>query len=243
MPESAVATDPILENQPSLETVTDRSASRWIRPCSAAPFESHKSGEAETRSNMADILVMASESKNTLESGVPTQMTSRSLTKTTQRTTSRSPRDRSRSRPVTAIGPASIEQTDLAAEQDTVVKQLAKEKKNSPRIARISRETCEWCRQTLGARNSSGRKRVYCSQSCRQRAYQSRKRSKQLGLKEGEVVVSSVLLDRMNKRLQALEVALVEVEAAELQNSDERVNQLYQAARRLRRLVVGPPTR
>jgi hypothetical protein len=102
---------------------------------------------------------------------------------------------------------------------------------------------CEWCRQPLGPRNHSGRKRVYCSQSCRQRAYQSRKRSKQLNLREGELVVSSVLVARMNRRLKALEKALAEVEEAELHANDQRIAELCQAARRLRRLVVGPPTR
>jgi hypothetical protein len=104
-------------------------------------------------------------------------------------------------------------------------------------------QSCQWCRQPLGPRNHSGRRRVYCSQSCRQRAYQSRKRSRQLGLKEGELLVSSVLLARMNKRLQALEAALREVEATDLQSMDERIAKLCTAARRLRRLVVGPPTR
>ena len=109
--------------------------------------------------------------------------------------------------------------------------------------ARNVQSFCEWCRQPLGPRNHSGRKRVYCSQSCRQRAYQSRKRSKQLNLREGELVVSSVLVARMNRRLKALEKALVEVEEAELHTNDQRIAELCQAARRLRRLVVGPPTR
>jgi hypothetical protein len=104
-------------------------------------------------------------------------------------------------------------------------------------------EICEWCRQPLGPRNQSGRRRVYCSQSCRQRAYQARKRASQLGLREGELVVSSVLVARMNRRLQALEFALLEVEMAKLDTSDERVYRLCTAARRLRRMVVGPPTR
>jgi hypothetical protein len=47
----------------------------------------------------------------------------------------------------------------------------------------------------------------------------------------------------MNKRLKALETALAEVEKAELQLTDQRIADLCQAARRLRRLVVGPPTR
>jgi len=102
---------------------------------------------------------------------------------------------------------------------------------------------CEWCRQPLGPRNQSGRTRVYCSQSCRQRAYQSRKRSRQLSLRDGELVVSTVLVARMNKRLQALEIALSEVEAANLQATDDRILQLCLAARRLRRQVIGPPAR
>ena len=110
-------------------------------------------------------------------------------------------------------------------------------------LPRSAPQFCEWCRQPLGPGNQNGRKRVYCSQSCRQRAYQSRKRSKQLGLRDGELVVSSVLLARMNKRLKALETALSEVEKAGLHMTDDRVADLCQAARRLRRLVVGPPTR
>jgi hypothetical protein len=109
--------------------------------------------------------------------------------------------------------------------------------------AKVVPQSCQWCRQPLGPRNHSGRRRVYCSQSCRQRAYQSRKRSKQLGLKEGELLVSSVLLARMNRRLQALEAALREVELSDLQSTDERIAKLCNAARRLRRMVVGPPTR
>jgi hypothetical protein len=115
--------------------------------------------------------------------------------------------------------------------------------KQKPARSASGPQSCQWCRQPLGPRNHSGRRRVYCSQSCRQRAYQSRKRSRQLGLKEGELLVSSVLLARMNKRLQALEAALREVEATDLQSMDERIAKLCTAARRLRRLVVGPPTR
>lgn len=127
-----------------------------------------------------------------------------------------------------------------APQRAAVPRPNATRSKSAPRNVQ---HFCEWCRQGLGPRNHSGRNRVYCSQSCRQRAYQSRKRSKQLGLREGELVVSSVLLARMNKRLKVLETALEEVEKAELQMTDQRIADLCQAARRLRRLVVGPPTR
>jgi hypothetical protein len=114
---------------------------------------------------------------------------------------------------------------------------------NKSSIRVLPRQLCEWCMHPLGPQNHSGRTRLYCSQSCRQRAYQSRKRSKQLSLREGEIVVSSVLVNRMNKRLRALDQALVEVEKANLQSCDERVWQLCQAAKRLGRQVIGPPAR
>jgi nitrate reductase NapAB chaperone NapD len=62
-------------------------------------------------------------------------------------------------------------------------------------------------------------------------------------LGEGELVVSSVLLGRMNRRLQALEEALSEAETANVQATDERVARLCEAASRLRGQVVGPPAR
>lgn len=114
----------------------------------------------------------------------------------------------------------------------------------TPRAStRVAEGTCEWCYHPLGALNEKGRRRRYCSQSCRQRAYQSRKRSRQLGLGDGELIVSSILLGRMNRRLQALEEALSEAEMANLPATDERVARLCEAAARLRGQVVGPPAR
>ncbi len=110
-------------------------------------------------------------------------------------------------------------------------------------LTKMREGRCEWCQQSLGALNEKGRRRRYCSQSCRQRAYQSRKRSRQLGLGEGELIVSSLLLARMNRRLQALDEALSEAERTNLQAVDVRVARLCEAASRLRGQVVGPPAR
>jgi hypothetical protein len=104
-------------------------------------------------------------------------------------------------------------------------------------------ERCGWCHYPLGTVNEKGRRRRYCSQSCRQKAYQSRKRARQLGLGDGELIVSSVLMDRMNRRLKVLEDALAEAERANVQATDERVARLCEAASRLRGQVVGPPAR
>jgi hypothetical protein len=109
--------------------------------------------------------------------------------------------------------------------------------------AGVAKEGCEWCGQPLGPKNQSGRTRLYCGQSCRQRAYQSRKRSKQLSLRDGELVVSTVIVTRLNKRLRALDLALSEVEKANLDGTDQRIVELCLAARRLGRQVIGPPAR
>jgi hypothetical protein len=106
-----------------------------------------------------------------------------------------------------------------------------------------TKDTCDWCGQPLGPKNQSGRTRIYCGQSCRQRAYQSRKRSRQLSLRDGELVVSTVIVTRLNKRLRALDLALSEVEKANLEGTDQRIVELCLAARRLGRQVIGPPAR
>jgi hypothetical protein len=106
--------------------------------------------------------------------------------------------------------------------------------------ARAGVPVCRWCLQPLGPVNRCGRTRVYCSQSCRQRAYQARKRAAELGLRDGELVVSTLVLSRMNKRLQALDLALLEVESARLHSSDQRIAELCRAAHRLQKLTVGP---
>jgi hypothetical protein len=62
-------------------------------------------------------------------------------------------------------------------------------------------------------------------------------------LGDGELIVSSLLLARMNRRLEELDEALSEAERANLQAIDVRVARLCEAASRLRGQVVGPPAR
>jgi hypothetical protein len=101
-------------------------------------------------------------------------------------------------------------------------------------------ETCRWCLEALGTCKPNGRKRIYCSQSCRQQAYQSRKRSRQLGLDDRQVVVTSFQLGRIKSRLEKLDDALVAVETSGLHLTDARIAALCEAARGLRGLVIGP---
>lgn len=115
--------------------------------------------------------------------------------------------------------------------------------RRTPRRAeRDHDERCNFCGRVLGPRNSSGRRRIYCSQSCRQRAYQTRKRAAQLGLREGEMVVSGVMVTRLNRGLKSLEAALAQVESAHLEGVDDRILQLCQAAKRLRKVTIGNQT-
>ena len=53
-----------------------------------------------------------------------------------------------------------------------------------------------------------GRPRRYCRQSCRQRAYESRRRSAELGLGDDELVVTRNELDDARDRLYLIETAL-----------------------------------
>ena len=53
-----------------------------------------------------------------------------------------------------------------------------------------------------------GRPRKYCRQSCRQRAYESRRRGTELGLGDDELVVTRNELDDARDRLYLIETAL-----------------------------------
>jgi len=117
----------------------------------------------------------------------------------------------------------------------------SEERERSARVSAASASgTCRWCLRALGPCSPNGRKRIYCSQSCRQQAYQSRKRSRQRGLADGQVVVTSVQLDRIKRRVERLDYALVAVESSGLHLIHPRIAALCEAARGFRGLVVGP---
>jgi hypothetical protein len=59
---------------------------------------------------------------------------------------------------------------------------------------------------------ATGRPRAYCKPSCRQRDYESRRRSKELGLSEHELVMTRDELDALRDRLYVLEAAIEDVE-------------------------------
>jgi hypothetical protein len=71
---------------------------------------------------------------------------------------------------------------------------------------------CGWCRRVLAQQGSVGRPRLYCSQACRQRAYEQRAATARAGLPDDVVLVSRAELDGLQDRLYQLRCALEDVE-------------------------------
>lgn len=69
---------------------------------------------------------------------------------------------------------------------------------------------CGWCARPLPERPKDrvGRPQTYCKRSCRQRAFEARRRGQQLGLGDDELVVTRNELDDANDRLFEVGVAL-----------------------------------
>ncbi len=61
-------------------------------------------------------------------------------------------------------------------------------------------------------RGGPGRPRLYCKPSCKQRDYEARRRSEELGLGEHELVVTRGELEAMNDRLFVLACVVEDVE-------------------------------
>ena len=70
---------------------------------------------------------------------------------------------------------------------------------------------CGWCRRVLAQQGSVGRPRLYCTQACRQRAYEQRAATAKAGLPEDVVLVSRAELDGLQDRLYQLRCALEDV--------------------------------
>lgn len=101
---------------------------------------------------------------------------------------------------------------------------------------------CRWCGRPIEAQpGAQGRPRQYCRQSCRQRDFEARRRSRELGLAESEVVMARHELSRLDDMLYVLTCALEDVErdlAGEHDQEDVRrsLDWLMDAARPLAEL-------
>jgi hypothetical protein len=94
----------------------------------------------------------------------------------------------------------------------------------------------------------TGRPRVYCRRSCRQRDYEARQRAAELGLSESELVMARSELEDLKDKLYVLEAAVEDVDrdlAASDTPADVRgaLDWLLKAARPLATVLTGQRAR
>ena len=80
-------------------------------------------------------------------------------------------------------------------------------------IVTVTQSPCAWCRRPVEQAGGPGRPRRYCRRSCRQRAFEARQRSTELGLGEHELVVTRERLDQLGDQLFVLRCAVEDVSA------------------------------
>lgn len=83
-----------------------------------------------------------------------------------------------------------------------------------PRRGRGAPEHCGWCGRRIERSSTAGRRRRYCGQSCRQRAYERRTAVLRGGLPADAVVLSVSELTRLQDRLFQLRCAAEDVATA-----------------------------
>lgn len=78
----------------------------------------------------------------------------------------------------------------------------------------LAPQHCGWCGRRLENTAAKGRRRRYCGQSCRQRAYERRTAVQRSGLPEDAVVLSDTELAALQDRLFQLRCAAEDVVTA-----------------------------
>ena len=76
----------------------------------------------------------------------------------------------------------------------------------------VTKYPCAWCGRGFVGRGGPGRPRRFCKRSCRQRDYEARRRAAELGLNEGELVVTRAELEGLRDRLYVLACALEDLD-------------------------------
>ena len=97
---------------------------------------------------------------------------------------------------------------------------------------------CGWCSRPLPPPAPTGRPRKYCRAVCRQRDFEARQRTAEVGLTETELVVARQALEELHDQLYVLEAAIEDVERDLATNPSKQdyvdaVGWLLQAARPL----------
>jgi hypothetical protein len=80
---------------------------------------------------------------------------------------------------------------------------------------------CVWCGRPFAVSTGRGRPRRFCKQSCRQRDYEARRRASELGLAEGELVVTRDELEQLRDGLYILQAALEDVDRDLAEHGDD----------------------
>jgi 5-methylcytosine-specific restriction endonuclease McrA len=103
---------------------------------------------------------------------------------------------------------------------------------------RTSTAPCRWCGRPVAQAVRPGRRREFCGHSCRQRDYEARLRTRELGLSESELIVTRQALEEMHDALYVLEAAIEDVDrdlesAKTAKDYREALDWLLKAARPL----------
>jgi hypothetical protein len=77
------------------------------------------------------------------------------------------------------------------------------------------RSACAWCGRPINvevAASRAGRPRRYCKRSCRQRDFEARKRARELGLAESDLIVARHEIERLDDLIYVLGCAIADVD-------------------------------
>jgi hypothetical protein len=72
---------------------------------------------------------------------------------------------------------------------------------------------CAWCGRPIEQKKGAGRPRTHCRRSCRQRDFEARKRARELGLAESDLIIARKAVERLDDLLFVLSCAVADVEA------------------------------
>lgn len=106
--------------------------------------------------------------------------------------------------------------------------------------------SCKWCGVRLPKQQGLGRRRTYCRQSHRQRAYEARRAAERRGIAHDEVLVSRATWDSLRDALYRLQTAAEDVALdtaggrATKRDYVEAVAHLTHAVSQLQEVAVEP---
>jgi len=84
--------------------------------------------------------------------------------------------------------------------------------RTSASIVTVTKRVCVWCGRKFPVSGGPGRPKLYCKPSCKQRDYEDRRRSAELGLGEHELVVTRGELEALHDRLFVLGCVVEDIE-------------------------------